>query len=374
MNHYGMLIFRERIRRNWSQEGLCRGICTVSYLSKIENGKAEPSAEIVQLLLQRLELETSPELEREAKQLAEEGYELLFTNRRTALQMLLADMQPERYRATAVGMDLSLLCQMNLEKGQPLENALESGMNARQMAMQRLLQGRYREAVALLPNAYTHFRAGMDAYNRGEYLEAQQDLQTAYELAAQEGAPYIMLDCKAFMGNCYSNRRDIPRMQEQYAVARRLAAALNDADMLRKLDYNTASTQIEAEEYEAAYAFFVRLENPDLMSLHKLAICCEMTGRQAEGIDALARAGQSERTELELRQARQMCALVEYRLTHPDYLKEEAYGALLMDCFDMCRKELPAGYAWFHLPWVTEWYKATRQYKKALELIEEFSS
>ena len=32
----GILIRRERLRQNYSQEGLCRGICAVSYLSKIE--------------------------------------------------------------------------------------------------------------------------------------------------------------------------------------------------------------------------------------------------------------------------------------------------------------------------------------------------
>ena len=55
MGYYGTLICRERLRRNWSQEGLCRGICAVSYLSKIEKGRAEPSPQIQQMLLQRLE-------------------------------------------------------------------------------------------------------------------------------------------------------------------------------------------------------------------------------------------------------------------------------------------------------------------------------
>ena len=52
----GMRIRRERIKRNWSQSGLCYGICAVSYLSKIEQGKMEVSEEILKLLLERLEL------------------------------------------------------------------------------------------------------------------------------------------------------------------------------------------------------------------------------------------------------------------------------------------------------------------------------
>ena len=46
----GMRIRRERIKRNWSQSGLCYGICAVSYLSKIEQGKMEVSEEILKLL------------------------------------------------------------------------------------------------------------------------------------------------------------------------------------------------------------------------------------------------------------------------------------------------------------------------------------
>ena len=77
MNYQGYIIYRERLRRNWSQAGLCKGICTVSYLSKIESGKAEPSEEIVRLLLDRLDLEIDQEIEREAAKLADQGWELL---------------------------------------------------------------------------------------------------------------------------------------------------------------------------------------------------------------------------------------------------------------------------------------------------------
>ena len=56
MSIAGLLIRRERLARAWSQEGLCRGICGTSYLSKIEQGKAAASEEILALLLARLGL------------------------------------------------------------------------------------------------------------------------------------------------------------------------------------------------------------------------------------------------------------------------------------------------------------------------------
>ena len=57
---------------------------------------------------------------------------------------------------------------------------------------------------------------------------------------------------------------------------------------------------------------------------------------------------------------------------YPDYLRDADYGAALLDCVGRCRREMPIGYAAFHLPWVVEWYTAARQYKKVCELLKEF--
>ena len=59
----GLLIRQARLGRDWSQAGLCRGICAPSYLSKIEQGKAAPSPEVTELLLRRLGLVWTPEPE-----------------------------------------------------------------------------------------------------------------------------------------------------------------------------------------------------------------------------------------------------------------------------------------------------------------------
>lgn len=109
MNYQGYIIYRERLRRNWSQAGLCKGICTVSYLSKIESGKAEPSEEIVRLLLDRLDLEIDQEIEREAAKLADQGWELLFAGRFAKLSDLLHGKDKDRYRAVPAWLDLALL-------------------------------------------------------------------------------------------------------------------------------------------------------------------------------------------------------------------------------------------------------------------------
>lgn len=371
MSYYGNLILRERLARSWSQAGLCKDICTVSYLSKIETGKAQPSADVLRLLLARLGLHTDPALEAAGARCAEDGYERLFTGRFGELAAALPAASDEMYRATAAWTDLLLLRQFDTDGG-ALDAGLEAGMTPRQLAMQRLLQGRWDEALALLPNAFCHWRIGVSAYEAGCYEDAVEHLQAGYDLAARDGAARLMLLCRAYMGNCYCNRRDIERMRPHYAAARRLAQALGEQELLDSIAYNTAAVQIERGQFEEAYGYFSALDDPGVLALHKLAICCEKTGRTAEAYAALERAEAAETAEQRSEAVEKMLAVVHFRLAHPDYLHCDAYGTLLLDCFACCRTRLPQGYAAFHLPWVVEWYTAARQYKKVCELLTEF--
>lgn len=65
----GYLIRRTRLEKNLSQEGLAKGICATSYLSKIEQGLVEPGKDIIDRLFDALEIDfvREPELEEEAQ-------------------------------------------------------------------------------------------------------------------------------------------------------------------------------------------------------------------------------------------------------------------------------------------------------------------
>lgn len=58
MNLTGYLIKKERINKKMKQIWLAKGICSVSYLSKIENGQTSASLEILSLLAEKLEIVT----------------------------------------------------------------------------------------------------------------------------------------------------------------------------------------------------------------------------------------------------------------------------------------------------------------------------
>lgn len=375
----GFIIRRERMRRDWSQDGLCRGICAASYLSKIEQGRVEASEDILRLLYERLELpwyggeSALPALSERIDEL----YELAYSGEFEVLREKISALAPENAALlqSPAAPDISVLSEIAAWRGESadIDEAMEQYLAPRGLALLRLMQDRDAEAAVICPSALCSYWAGVAQYESGRsYTAAVENLQRAYSLAAGEGRARLMMLSRAYIGNCYCNQLDVENMEAHYTVAERLATALHDAGMLASIRYNRAATALETGDYESAYRYFSALEEPTAMALHKLAICCEKLGRRDEAFSALNRAAAVEDTHMPAGLAEEMLSLVRRRLENPDYLRDADYGAALLDCFERCRRELPIGYAGFHLPWLLEWYTANRQYKLAYELMNEF--
>lgn len=376
----GFIIRRERMRRDWSQDGLCRGICAASYLSKIEQGRVTASEDILRLLYERLELpwyggeSALPALSERIDEL----YELAYSGEFEVLREKISALAPQRdaLLQSPAAPDIAVLeAAANWRGGTDagVDAGMEQYLSPRGLALLRLMQDRDAEAAAICPSALCSYWAGVAQYESGRsYTAAVENLQRAYSLAAGEGRARLMMLSRAYIGNCYCNQLDVENMEAHYTVAERLATALHDAGMLASIRYNRAATALETGDYESAYRYFSALEEPTAMALHKLAICCEKLGRRDEAFSALNRAAAVEDTHMPAGLAEEMLSLVRRRLENPDYLRDADYGAALLDCFERCRRELPIGYAGFHLPWLLEWYTANRQYKLAYELMNEF--
>lgn len=380
------LIRYERLKRNWSQEGLCEGICAVSYLSKIEQGKAEPGEEILSALRKRLDIEWNDG--GEAAHWVEETLEALFSMNREKVLYQYEQLQRHRtrYLHGPQMLDVLLLERLNpsLEEA-PVQEvspaAFEDCFTARQRALWLLSGGRFEEALGLLPNAWLFLRCGEEAWRCGQYSHAMERLLRANALAAEEGRARVMMYARTYLGNCCSDQLDEEAMMHHYAAAKRLAEELGETDLLEGIRYNIAATALTRGDLESAHAYFASLENPGRLQLHKLAVCLERMGRRQEALAALDRLEQADRlypdesTDApDAGWISRMGSLVRYRLEHPAYLRDPSYGEMLLDAFSGIRRELPHGFVLFHLPWVEEWYTANRQYKQAYELRKEIFS
>lgn len=370
----GFMIKLKRLEKNWSQAGLCRGICSVSYLSKIEQGQSEPSEDLLRLLFSRLGVDWAP-ADRDEKRRAEieDAYDKIFS-----LDPALRDAEnaedcaAELSPADKYAPEALIISAWQRHDLSAFPRELCAFLSPRGRALFMILDGRSKAAAELLPSALTLFSAGRECYEAGSYSAAIEYLQRGHDLAAKDGLVYVMMDCRMLIGCCYSNMLEYGRMEQHFLAAKRLAKAVGDEVSLKTADYNTASTDLELGRYERAYAYFSTAENKNIMSLHKLAVCCEALGKNGEALAALDSANAAEQDVPEKAFALEICSLVRFRLEHPDYLALPEYGEKLLACFGRMRKELPPGYAGFHLPWVAEWYKANRKYKEAYELLLDF--
>ena len=246
MSIAGLLIRRERLARAWSQAGLCRGICGTSYLSKIEQGKAAASEEILTLLLARLGLSWTNDEDGALRARTEACMEALFSGDASAFARLRA--QESTLLCSPCAADYLLLRAFSCKKDgerHPLDTEFIPFLDQRQLALQRVLEGRHEEAALLYPAAVIRLWQGAHLYARGRYAAATEALRAAYDAAAAEGYAHIMMSCRVYLGNCCSDSGDAERMRQHYAVAQRLALALGDQDILSTIRYNEAATKIE---------------------------------------------------------------------------------------------------------------------------------
>lgn len=364
----GALLKLLRLEKNWSQETLCQGICTVSYLSKIEQRKVSPNTALLQDLFGRLGIEWQAVPKEEDSQICEELYERIFAEEHIK-EFSAGESLPHR-NTQIIGpnyLDNLVIEAYCTHDPSRIPEQMKPMLDSRQRCLLYLTEGKAEQAFQIYPCALAAQNWGECAYRKGDYTLALEVLQQAYDMACQNGYVIIMMYCQVFIANCYSDLRNVASMLSHYKITRRLARAINHTELLQTIDYNIASTRIECGEYEKGYGYFSKLASPSVMDLHKLAVCCEKLGKEQEAVAALAQA-----EPLAVGIEADICALVRYRLTHPDYLKDSAYGKMLLSVFNYLRKEMSAGYALFHLPWVEEWCAANRQYRMIYEILKDF--
>lgn len=369
MKYPQFLIRQKRLENNWSQEGLCKDICTVSYLSKIEQGKSEPSAEILSLLFRRLGVEW--QVSGIYSEFIENAWELLFSYHIERLRHLCFSPIWDKYLNSVYGLDALILKLAVSDTAAALPEAMESCMDKRQLSIQRALQSRYDEAIKLCPCSYIYLDAGSHCYWHGESARAIEFLQLAIEQAAAEGRALIIMNAHCIMGSCYSNLLYFEAMESHYKIARSLALDFCETELLSSIDYNIASTRIEIGQYQEALRYFESCKRHNVQSLHKLAICYEKTSQTEKAraaIDKAFKLLENESDEV----WESISRIVQIRLADPDYLDSEEYGSALIGCFKRLRATKPVGYCLFHMPWMLEYLEHKRSYKQAYMLLLEF--
>lgn len=378
----GALIRTKRLEKNYSQQGLCSGICTVSYLSKIEQGQGNPSEEIILALLKQLEIESyfNQDFLQKADKEISGIYKQIFEQGIAEQQEYPFEWIEENFDSllhSIYFLDTMIFMQMK-KRSQNLE-ALESNfalMDYRQKALFFLLKGEEEKAIQHFPCGYTYFVAGSMQCLRGEYAKAIGNLEVGFTYSWKECAVLLMMKVKLFLGNCYSELNEYQKMIECYENAEKILQYCNYTFKEKYIDsiyYNMGSTFLQQGLLEKAVETLQKCLIQDVNFCHKMGICMEKLGKKEQaknwiekGLKQLELSTTTEKVyHLRLR-------LVQFRLQNDKYLEDKQYQKLLTDCLEEL-EHYPQGWKRFEIPWLIELLTHQRKYKEIAKILQEFS-
>lgn len=423
-----LLLKTNRRQKGWSQESVCKGICAVSYYSKIESGNVIPAISILQDLAKALEMEL-PEFQTE--EINDHEFLKPSENRRTKQKAEKTDTRQETASPTTSSLsprEMAVLWQ-RLRSGHidevqkqfseklvpgffhgssrtlPDPNLFDSShpcsldvllfmglfqlfdlfsvfdpeelnpcLNNEQKAICSLIAKDFDRATFYCQEGWVQLIAAFGLYqSRQSDYQVLIRLEKAYTQAAKEGYPYLMATISHIMGIVCANVQDHPAAKEYFHRAFRLFIELDDEDSLDQLRYNLGCLALEEGNSEQALALLEQVKHPSVMDLHKQMICLEWLNRKEEALQKIGLYKQADYVGWNPKLIDQIFELSKIRLSQEDWVHQPAYGKLLLDVYqELAQTDTHKGFAQFHLPWVIQYLKANRQYAKAAAILENF--
>lgn len=400
----GYLIRRERLAQNLSQEGLAKGICAASYLSKIEQGLVEPGEEIIDRLFAALSIDfvRDPALEEQAQRQLGRFYFLMEAGEPYEAEKAFFDANRERLMRSEFALSFRVFelasaanaNQYNREEMLARLADIEPFMHCLSVKERRwalLVKAEHQEnwedewdvleqAARLGSSCLVAYKQANCAYSQGKYSLSVELGEQAYSLASYEGNPATMIWSSFLLGSCACNRYDLNQAKRYYDRAIALTRGHRE-DLTSYADYNLGSTYLEIGDDENALRYLRRTGEREEDAYHnlllhqKLAILLLRTDAREEGLERLAKAKSIlEQTDWVQWQEP---ALLEQMIRFAELLYEDAF----MDApeFEQVTRLLYKeageryghGFKRFYGRYLIELYKRQRRYKDALLVREE---
>ena len=397
-NFTGFIIRQQRLQKGLSQEALCRGICAVSYLSKIEQGIGNPSPAILQQLFETLGIRYAKNeqlLEKASTML--QGYfdkffhgeaaedEASYLNLHQAeleeselhldwhLFNLFRLMQKQGKSASICRQEAAYLGKFtdNMETNQLFLYYLGFGLLPSEQQTE-LLQ----KAEAIHPTGFVRQSMAECHFAARRYMDAIRMADLAYTTAAEEGNVSVLLWSSYLLGACYSQFNDMTFMLKYYHRASELSRGFNPM-ITGRIQYNIGSAYMEHAMHREAVPYLLSsikaseaLQDDRLVAARqKLAICYFEQGHAAFGNRALqqAKAGMAG----PMRAVHEdISALIRMRYTEEN-TETRAYEELLESLYRRGDEVLGEGWQRIFYHYLDELYCAQRRYKEALTLARD---
>lgn len=398
MNYLGLMIKSERLKQEISQEALCHGICSNSYLSKIENASVNASDEIYDLLFRRLNIQyyTLDEAQEVKKSIMVFFDDLLFIKETDTeqLQKLFNEYLYSPYHLLIRIAEYRL--QIYLEKKlDPSYRQLEDFVaffTAEEHYHYTLIKAYAADdnldAIEILKpqlfyksDGYVQNEIAIRYFYYGDYSLALQYCQKAYELFSQSGNIRALVETAIFIGSSYGNLENIPLTIQWFTTVRNINLVLNDASLEFNANYNIGATYTTNAYYTKGYPYllacysYLQQDNcsskPFTFNTYQKLINAEIALNKLKEADSHLK--EYQKKYVVPAEYEDDLILLQYKVENPGYLKDSAYLELLENTYQASKARKHFGNAKYYARELITAYQLQRNYKKASELALEYA-
>ena len=403
----GAVIKKRRLEKNMSQESLCKGICAISYLSKIESGQVTASEQVIQLLLQNLGVVLPDDFTgaNEIANLIPKLWEHQYYGRMNAFMALYDKLSAHDHYLTysiyAIDWYLLKVCAMqdqrNFEASSEMMEALETykpyfsnlqshyyalfkGTQTLSESEFRLALTHYERALQFHHNGVTLFYISNAEYSLGNYINAIRLGSEAYTLLMQEGNLFYAIENTQILAAAYSNVKQLDNAVMLYNRLLNMGQFINDEKVLISVYYNLGATYLACKLFDKAIELLDQLK-PHLgafddwqfiLCYQKLILCDLGLERYDDAREKLRLVNEKLKDH---HYPKDHSLIISFRwlnlyMSSNNPIITPTYLEAIRATFDASRKDSHYGFTLFYSDYLIEALKAHRRYKEAIDIKE----
>ena len=380
----GSLIRIERLRKKIGQKELSYDICTVSYLSRIENEEIVPHKDLMKRLMSALGFKTlTEEKESYYKTKLATYFESFLSKPNFSDKIDLTSEELNELSSTALFPYERLANKINTNSRDSYLDEIHTLLPDEIQAIYYIVKARYhnedwniknaldwsKKAVKLSPTGMAYLSLAESEFEAGFPEEMISNLAKAEELLLKEGslAPLVQVALyRAMRESYYPNEHTI----KLYDIALKMAETINDEKLISQISYNGGASALEIGQYDKARFFLDKCKSgtPNLF-YHKRALLEILTDNYKKAEEYLELFKNS---SAEKEQKRIFTSLLSLRLKYKNnYLIEDETLNYLEELYAYSKAHIHFGFLVTYGRELIECLKQHRQYKRALEIEEE---
>ena len=363
-----VLIHNKRTKLGWSMESLCKGICSVSYLSKLEKGNIEIKEDIIDALLKKLDINLEKDLDNIINKV-DDFYNnfVLFSIGDTSLNKDEID----KLLNSKYCLDGIIINAYQYDKDVDKLKDYENFYNFRQKKKYyQILVHKdffdYHELLHLFPEIDSYSIIANSLYEKGEYAKSIPFFIQYYEASCKTCDIDNMIHALFGLGSVYACLFDIKTCIEKYNECLKLIDKVNGSSLKDYIYYNIGATYVELKDYDKAINYLSKSNIKGFFYYQKMALCYENSDidKANEYLNKAYMCNSKYAYLLDV---------IKYRITNSNYIHDEEYETLLKGNITKVKKDLIAGFLPMQQNDLLKYYEENRRYKDAYKLLKEIT-